>query len=83
MRGVAGGEAPMGTRPGCWPDLSRTMSDAITNITEAHKAAFDALRDAAIGNPALFSCFVNGSPRSWRSRGLKRRTLAIRSRRSS
>lgn len=33
-----------------------------TNITAAHRAAFAALRDPAVGNLALFSCFVDGVP---------------------
>ena len=33
-----------------------------TNITAAHREAFEALRDGSIQNFALFSCFVNGEP---------------------
>lgn len=33
-----------------------------TNITKAHEDAFEALRDSAFENFALFSCFVNGEP---------------------
>ena len=34
-----------------------------TNITAAHKEAFEALASAGrFGNFALFSCFVNGEP---------------------
>jgi hypothetical protein len=33
-----------------------------TNITRAHREAFEALRDGSIENFALFSCFVNGAP---------------------
>ena len=33
-----------------------------TNITRAHRDAFEALRDGAFQNFALFSCFVNGQP---------------------
>jgi hypothetical protein len=33
-----------------------------TNITQAHREAFEALRDASFENFALFSCFVNGAP---------------------
>jgi hypothetical protein len=33
-----------------------------TNITQAHRDAFEALRDGAVSNFALFSCFVNGEP---------------------
>jgi hypothetical protein len=33
-----------------------------TNITAAHKEAFEALASGRFGNFALFSCFVNGEP---------------------
>ena len=33
-----------------------------THITEAHRAAFEALSSGAYDNFALFSCFVNGEP---------------------
>ena len=33
-----------------------------TNITPAHKAAFQALSSGQYANFALFSCFVNGEP---------------------
>lgn len=33
-----------------------------TNITQGHRNAFEALRDGAFDNFALFSCFVNGQP---------------------
>jgi hypothetical protein len=33
-----------------------------TNITSAHKAAFEALTSGEYDNFALFSCFVNGDP---------------------
>ncbi len=33
-----------------------------TNITRAHRDAFEALRDGSFENFALFSCFVNGAP---------------------
>ena len=33
-----------------------------TNITDAHREAFDALRDRSFDNFALFSCFANGQP---------------------
>jgi hypothetical protein len=33
-----------------------------TNITEAHREAFEALRDGSFENFALFSCFVDGQP---------------------
>jgi len=33
-----------------------------TNITQAHREAFEALRDRSFGNFALFSCFVDGKP---------------------
>lgn len=33
-----------------------------TNITKAHREAFEALRDSSYTNFALFSCFVNGEP---------------------
>jgi hypothetical protein len=33
-----------------------------TNITQAHREAFEALRDGSFGNFALFSCFVDGRP---------------------
>ena len=33
-----------------------------TNITQAHRDAFEALRDCAVSNFALLSCFVNGQP---------------------
>jgi hypothetical protein len=33
-----------------------------TNITQAHRDAFEALRDGAVSNFALLSCFVNGEP---------------------
>jgi len=36
----------------------------MTNITTAHREAFEALRDASFENFALFSCFVNGQPAS-------------------
>lgn len=36
----------------------------MTNITAAHRRAFEALRDASFQNFALFSCFVNGQPAS-------------------
>jgi len=32
-----------------------------TNITQAHREAFEALRDGSFENFALFSCFVNGA----------------------
>ena len=35
-----------------------------TNITDAHRRAFEALRDASFQNFALFACFVNGQPAS-------------------
>ena len=35
-----------------------------TNIMPEHLEAFEALRDDAFGNFALFSCFVNGEPAS-------------------
>lgn len=34
----------------------------MTNITQLHREAFEALRDGSIQNFALFSCFVNGTP---------------------
>jgi hypothetical protein len=33
-----------------------------SNITTEHREAFEALRDDAYSNFALFSCFVNGEP---------------------
>jgi hypothetical protein len=33
-----------------------------TNITQEHRAAFEALISADYGNFALFSCFVDGEP---------------------
>jgi hypothetical protein len=33
-----------------------------TNITDAHRKAFEPLRDGSYTNFALFSCFVNGQP---------------------
>jgi hypothetical protein len=33
-----------------------------TNITPAHRDAFEALTTGDYGNFALFSCFVNGEP---------------------
>jgi hypothetical protein len=33
-----------------------------TNITQAHRALFDALRSNTFENFALFSCFANGEP---------------------
>jgi hypothetical protein len=33
-----------------------------TNITSAHKAAFEALTSGEYDNFALLSCFVNGDP---------------------
>jgi hypothetical protein len=33
-----------------------------TNITAAHRKAFEALRDSAFQNFAIFSCFVDGKP---------------------
>jgi hypothetical protein len=33
-----------------------------TNITSAHRAAFQAVRDGSYANFALLSCFVNGEP---------------------
>ena len=36
----------------------------MTNITSAHRQAFEALRDASFENFALFSCFVNNQPAS-------------------
>jgi hypothetical protein len=33
-----------------------------TNITKAHSDSFQALRDGAVSNFAMFSCFVNGEP---------------------
>jgi hypothetical protein len=33
-----------------------------TNITAAHRAAFEALASGEFSNFALFSCFVNGAP---------------------
>lgn len=33
-----------------------------TNITSAHRDAFEALTSGAYGNFALFSCFVGGEP---------------------
>ncbi len=35
-----------------------------TNITAAHRDAFEALTSGDFGNLALFSCFVNGEPAS-------------------
>jgi len=35
-----------------------------TNITQAHRDAFEALRDSAVSNFALLSCFVNGEAAS-------------------
>jgi hypothetical protein len=35
-----------------------------TNITPAHRDAFEALTSGAYDNLALFSCFVNGQPAS-------------------
>lgn len=35
-----------------------------TNITSAHKHAFEALTSERFENFALFSCFVNGAPAS-------------------
>ena len=35
-----------------------------TNITPAHKDAFEALISGRFTNFALFSCFVNGAPAS-------------------
>ena len=34
----------------------------MTNITEKHREAFNALLSGGVGNFALFSCFVNGEP---------------------
>lgn len=34
----------------------------MTNITDAHKYAFNALLSGEYDNFALFSCFVNGEP---------------------
>ncbi|MGH9632052.1 MAG: hypothetical protein ACRD7E_27425 [Bryobacteraceae bacterium] len=34
----------------------------MTNIREAHRKAFAALRDSSFQNFALFSCFVDGQP---------------------
>ena len=34
----------------------------MTNITPAHREAFEALRNGSFQNFALFSCFVNGQP---------------------
>lgn len=34
----------------------------MTNITPAHKRAFEALASRDYSNFALFSCFVNGEP---------------------
>ena len=39
--------------------MSRAMT---TNITQAHREAFEALRDCSCDNFALFSCFANGEP---------------------
>ncbi len=36
----------------------------MTNITTAHREAFEALRNASFENFALFSCFVNNQPAS-------------------
>jgi hypothetical protein len=33
-----------------------------TNITQAHRKVFEALRDVSFDNFALFSCFVDGQP---------------------
>jgi hypothetical protein len=33
-----------------------------TNITDNHRAAFEALTSGEYANFALFSCFVNGEP---------------------
>ena len=33
-----------------------------TNITTAHRQAFEALTSGEYGNSALLSCFVNGDP---------------------
>ena len=33
-----------------------------TNITAAHREAFEALRDGSFTNFAIFSCFVDGKP---------------------
>ena len=35
-----------------------------TNITEDHRASFNALSSGEYNNFALFSCFVNGEPSS-------------------
>ena len=35
-----------------------------TNITQAHRDAFNALTSGKYNNFALFSCFVNGEPAS-------------------
>lgn len=34
----------------------------MTNITEEHRAYFEALASGDYGNFALFSCFLNGEP---------------------
>jgi hypothetical protein len=33
-----------------------------TNIAQAHREWLQAVRDGAVSNLALFSCFVNGDP---------------------
>ena len=44
-----------------------------TNITAAHKEAFEALASGRFGNFALFSCFVNGEPATAIVAGPRRR----------
>lgn len=42
----------------------RTSVGTRTNITPAHRKAFQALGKNQAGNIALFSCWVNGEPTS-------------------
>ena len=38
------------------------MSTPTTNVTTEHRRAFEALRDPTVGNLALLSCFIDGTP---------------------
>lgn len=38
------------------------MSTPTTSITTEHRRAFEALRDPTVGNLALISCFIDGTP---------------------
>lgn len=38
------------------------MSPPTNNITTEHRRAFEALRDPTVGNLALLSCFIDGTP---------------------